>query len=229
MGGSRSSARRPRSIATRQPDGRRRCFPTRRSIPRRSPRRGDRSRSWTSSVGWTLTGAAAGLGRRRLHGGDPPELRPAAPRPRPRPRADDRQGADHRAVRLGIERAFRASGPNNWVSLAHGVHPYRGRRRSRSSSWTRPSASTSRPTALSWPEGGRHGQDHALATCATATCADPNGPGRLRAEGNRPRLGRRRRLCAARAVRLRQIDPAQHHLRPACSRPRGGSCSTART
>ena len=39
-----------------------------------------------------------------------------------------------------------------------------------------------------------------------------------------PRLGRRRRLCAARALRLREDDAAQHHLRPGYAR-REGACS----
>ena len=41
-------------------------------------------------------------------------------------------------------------------------------------------------------------------------------------------LERRRRLRAARPVRLRQDHPAQHHFRPGDARRKAGSCSTAR-
>ena len=45
--------------------------------------------------------------------------------------------------------------------------------------------------------------------------AEPRGRRGLGAEAARPRLGRRRRLCAARPVGLRQDHAAQPHLRPA--------------
>ena len=51
----------------------------------------------------------------------------------------------------------------------------------------------------------------------------------LFAEGSASRMERRRRLCAARSVRLRQDHAAEHHFRACCSHPRGRSCSTART
>ena len=52
---------------------------------------------------------------------------------------------------------------------------------------------------------------------------------RFRAEVGVARLGGRRRLRAARPLRLREDDAAQSHLRPAARRPRAASCSTTMT
>ena len=56
----------------------------------------------------------------------------------------------------------------------------------------------------------------AWRSCGTATSPTPAHDADWALKNDRPAVGRRRRLCAARPVRLRQDDPAQHRLRACC-------------
>ena len=74
---------------------------------------------------------------------------------------------------------------------------------------TSPTASTSPPTGGGSPDG----RDPPRGAAPRLHRA-PDAPRGLRAEGDRPRLEGRRRLRAARPLRLRQDHAPQHHLRP---------------
>ena len=134
---------------------------------------------------------------------------------------DRRPGADHRAQRLGERHPLRARAAT-WVSQSHGVHAIAVgetdqllcrcralhvlRRRRKADRVMSRAMSAVLMAARSTLDGKAPPQ---LSRTTAERCDDDWALKRLDLE-----LVRRRRLCAARAVRLRQDHAAQHHLRP---------------
>ena len=84
------------------------------------------------------------------------------------------------------------------------------------------------PAAYARPPEGERWPRSRLTNLAHSYLPQPNGPRRLRAEGNGPCLAGRRGLCAAGRLGLRQDHASEHHLGAAAAHRRGASCSTSR-
>ena len=145
--------------------------------------------------------------RRSLHARAPAALRLAAAQ-RPGPGAAPGRRPDHRALGLRERRPLR----RRRLDLGRAVErrPSRtGSATPTTSTSTSATASTSPATAGGSPDGPDRPQGPAPQLPRASARA-----GRLRAQGDRPRLAGRRRLCAARPLGLRQVDASQHHLGP---------------
>ena len=159
-------------------------------------------------VRWPAAGAAARDPRRPLHPRAPPALRHAAPRAaRPRCRSHGRR-ADHRALRLRERRPLRRR--RHDLGRAVERRPsLPGRRHPRLLPRRRP-----RPLLRRRRPEGRLMARIGLKNLRHSYIAHPRGPDDYALKTHRPRVAGRRRLRAARPLRLRQDDAAQHHLRP---------------
>ena len=176
-------------------------------------------------VGWPTGRSPAGAARRRLH--HRAASAPRAPAPGRARGAGRLQGADHRDQRLGERDPLRPGRAHLGVAVPRRARlpgrrgrPLRARRR------PVPLLRSGRPRA-SPPE--QHGRASAWSDCGTATSPNRRARPTGRCKRRGPAMGRRRRLRAARPVRLRQDDAAQHRVWPAAARPRDASASATRT
>ena len=132
-------------------------------------------------------------------------------------RADRGPGAGHRALGLGKRDPFRSAAGTPGCPSRTACTGSRSARRAALCSMSATPCSSIRPATWSRAEG-RDGDDHAGGSknSGTATCPIRRPMPTGRSSGSTSNGGRRR-LCPARAVRLRQDHAPQHHLRPAAA------------